>query len=128
MWGGGAPAGAAGEPGFRHQHGQQNENGPTPEVLPGLRFLVAEGPLRCFGVGELLRGLPPSGGTGCLIFGESATEERPDGLLALVGYEPVALEQLVRHASRPVSQLLGELSELELAGKVTRVPGGYIRK
>lgn len=58
---------------------------------------------------------------------ESTTEDKPDGLLALVGYEPVALEQLVQHAARPVSQLLGELSELELAGKVTRVPGGYIR-
>jgi DNA processing protein len=58
---------------------------------------------------------------------EPAAPENPAGLLALVGYEPVALEQLVQHASRPVSQLLGELSELELAGKVTRVPGGYIR-
>lgn len=58
---------------------------------------------------------------------EAAAPETTGGLLALVGFEPVPLDQLVQHASRPVAQLLGELSELELAGKVTRVPGGYVR-
>lgn len=48
-------------------------------------------------------------------------------LLALVGYEAVGLDELVRCSARPVAQVLGELSALELAGQVARTAGGYIR-
>lgn len=48
-------------------------------------------------------------------------------LLALVGYEVVALDELVRCSNRPVAQVLSELSALELAGQVARTAGGYIR-
>lgn len=50
-----------------------------------------------------------------------------DWLLALLGYEVIALDELVRCSARPVSQVLGALSSLELAGRVERTAGGYIR-
>jgi DNA processing protein len=48
-------------------------------------------------------------------------------LLNLVGFELTSLDELVRLSARPVAQVLGELSALELIGKVARTPGGYIR-
>lgn len=48
-------------------------------------------------------------------------------LLALVGFEAVALDELVMLSARPVAQVRAELSALELAGQVTRTAGGYIR-
>lgn len=53
----------------------------------------------------------------------------PDGswLLTLVGFEVVALDELAQRSSRPVAQVLAELSTLELTGQVVRTAGGYIR-
>lgn len=48
-------------------------------------------------------------------------------LLGLVGFEVVALDELVKCSGRPVAQVLAELSALELKGSVMRVSGGYIR-
>lgn len=48
-------------------------------------------------------------------------------LLALVGFEAVTLDELVHRSGRPVAQVLGELSFLELGGQVARMAGGYIR-
>jgi DNA processing protein len=48
-------------------------------------------------------------------------------LLPLVGFEVISLDTLVQRSARPVSQVLGELSALELAGQVALVAGGYIR-
>jgi DNA processing protein len=48
-------------------------------------------------------------------------------LLVLVGFEVVALDELVQRSARPVAQVLGELSALELSGQVARTAGGYIR-
>lgn len=48
-------------------------------------------------------------------------------LLRLVGYEQVSLEELARVSGRATPDLLSGLSELEIAGKISRTPGGYIR-
>jgi len=48
-------------------------------------------------------------------------------LLGFVGFEMVTLDELVHRSARPVAQVLGELSVLELGGQVTRMAGGYIR-
>jgi DNA processing protein len=50
-----------------------------------------------------------------------------DWVFALVGYEATALDELVRISARPVAQVLGALSALELEGRVARTAGGYIR-
>jgi DNA processing protein len=48
-------------------------------------------------------------------------------LLTLVGFEAVTLDELAQRSSRPVAQVLAELSTLELTGQVARIAGGYIR-
>ena len=48
-------------------------------------------------------------------------------LSALVGFEVVSLNELVRCSARPVAQVLEELSALELTGQIARIAGGYIR-
>jgi DNA processing protein len=48
-------------------------------------------------------------------------------LLTLIGFEVVALDELAQRSSRPVAQVLAELSALELTGQVARTAGGYIR-
>jgi len=90
----------------------------------GCLKLLRDGAQMVEGAGEILEAL---GAAWSAPAPEPDVSERPEGLLALVGLEPVSLDVLVQHASRPVTQLLVELSELELAGKVARVPGGYIR-
>ena len=48
-------------------------------------------------------------------------------LLTLVGFEAVALDELVKYSGRPAAQVLAELSALELSGLVVRTAGGFIR-
>jgi DNA processing protein len=48
-------------------------------------------------------------------------------LLKLVGFEVTRLDDLVARSARSVAEVSSELSSLELAGKVERIPGGYIR-
>ena len=59
-------------------------------------------------------------------------DEAPGGgeerdLLDHIGYEDTALEDLIRLADCPASEVLGQLSALEIAGKIARTAGGYIR-
>jgi predicted Rossmann fold nucleotide-binding protein DprA/Smf involved in DNA uptake len=44
-----------------------------------------------------------------------------------VGFEVITLDELVRRSAKPVAQVLGELSALELSGQIARTAGGYIR-
>ena len=48
-------------------------------------------------------------------------------LAALVGCEAVSVDELVQASERPVAEVIASLSQLELAGVVTRCAGGYIR-
>ena len=48
-------------------------------------------------------------------------------LLPLLGYEAITLDELVAGTARPAAQLLAELSNLEVAGRVQRLSSGYIR-
>ncbi|GAB5452968.1 MAG: DNA-processing protein DprA [Halioglobus sp.] len=48
-------------------------------------------------------------------------------LLGHLGYEAVALDELLQHSGLTTEEALRELSRLEVAGHVSRVPGGYIR-
>ena len=56
---------------------------------------------------------------------EAMSEER--WLLQLVGFEAVTLDELVGRSGKPASQVVAALSMLELAGRVARTAGGYIR-
>jgi DNA processing protein len=58
---------------------------------------------------------------------EKRAPPKQSALLALIGFEPVTLDELVRLSGQPVAQVLGELSGLELSGQLMRTAGGYIR-
>jgi DNA processing protein len=48
-------------------------------------------------------------------------------LLDNVGFETTAIDVVVQLSRQPVERVIGELLELELAGWITSVPGGYVR-
>ena len=48
-------------------------------------------------------------------------------LLDNVGYEPTAIDVIVGRSGEPVDKVICELLELELAGWISSVPGGYVR-
>ena len=48
-------------------------------------------------------------------------------LLDNVGYEPTAIDVIVDRSGEPVDKVICELLELELAGWISSVPGGYVR-
>ena len=48
-------------------------------------------------------------------------------MLDNVGYEATPVDVIVQQSGRPVDAVLCELLELEMAGWITTVPGGYVR-
>lgn len=47
-------------------------------------------------------------------------------IFAMIGYEAVAVDELVRQSSLPVARVMAALSALELEGRIARCTGGYI--
>ena len=47
-------------------------------------------------------------------------------ILAMIGYEVVAIDELVRQSELPVAAVMAALSALELEGQIARCAGGYI--
>jgi len=52
----------------------------------------------------------------------------PDALLIAMGYEPVEMDQLQARTGWPTARLSARLLELELAGDVSRLPGGRYQR
>ncbi len=50
------------------------------------------------------------------------------GLLTLLGHEPVGLDALQARCGFPTAQLQAELLDMELAGQVERLPGGLFQR
>lgn len=57
-----------------------------------------------------------------------AAEATPDQrcIDAMVGYEAIAVDELVRQSSLPVTRVVAALASLELIARVSRCSGGYI--
>ncbi len=54
--------------------------------------------------------------------------EGEDTLLDELGHSPATLDALVSRTGRPASELFAELTQLELEGRVERLPGGLLRR
>jgi len=50
------------------------------------------------------------------------------GLLDAMGHEPVTLDALVARTGYPTAELNGKLLDLELDGRVARLPGGLFQQ
>jgi DNA processing protein len=48
-------------------------------------------------------------------------------VLANVEYEVTSVDVVAERAGQPVPEVVGKLLELELAGWIAAVPGGYVR-
>jgi DNA processing protein len=55
-------------------------------------------------------------------------DDAPDGLLAQMGHDPVSLDALGTRTGRSAADLQVELLELELDGRVARLPGGLFQR
>lgn len=101
------------------------------DVGRGCLQLIRDGAKMVCSVDDILEELGPmyavQHGGGVAVSHATPATAQESWLLACVGFEAVALDVLVRSSARPVAEVLGELSELELAGKVARTAGGYIR-
>ena len=47
-------------------------------------------------------------------------------IFAMIGYEAIAVDELVRQSGLPVARVMAALSALELEGRIARCAGGYI--
>jgi len=54
--------------------------------------------------------------------------DRPDPLLDALGHDPVTLDSLQARTGWPTAELLARLLELELDGRVARLPGGLFQR
>jgi DNA processing protein len=73
--------------------------------------------------------MPPSPLPASAAVGEDpATNGAADKFLAAMGYEPVDLDQLQSRTGWPAAQLSARLLDLELEGRVARLPGGRYQR
>jgi DNA processing protein len=56
------------------------------------------------------------------------TAAADQGLLAQMGHDPIGLDALQARCGLTTSQLQAQLLELELAGRVARLPGGLFQR
>ena len=70
-------------------------------------------------------GLPQEGVNGP---GAAASDETEDPVLAALGYDPMGLDALIARTGMDASTLQVALLELELDGRVARLPGGLFQR
>lgn len=74
------------------------------------------------------RRLPMPGAPDQTAASSSPVSEEGDPLLDALGHDPVTLDSLQARTGWPTSELLGRLLELELDGRVARLPGGLFQR
>jgi len=72
--------------------------------------------------------LPPASGRDEPGDGEKASEPPESALLAALGFDPVSIDALVARTGIAPSDLQAGLLELELDGRVARLPGGLFQR
>ncbi|WP_077036878.1 DNA-processing protein DprA [Pelomonas sp. KK5] len=95
----------------------------------GCHALIQQGAKLVATVEDVLEELPATAGAAPpapQADGAPAVESNP--LLALMGYDPVSLDELVNRSGRSAAELSGELLELELAGSVARLAGQLFQR
>ena len=59
---------------------------------------------------------------------DASGSDRPDPVLAALGFDPVGLDELVARTGMGAAELSARLLELELAGRIARLPGQMFRR
>ena len=100
----------------------------------GCHALIRQGAKLVESTQDILEELPAlAGDTGSSATATRATAETPepdqeDGLLAQMGYAPVSLDALCARTGHDAAHLQAALLELELMGRVGRLPGGLFQR
>ena len=89
------------------------------DVLEELRLPAGDQtPAATEGTGDSRSGAPP----------EDGVDRDGSGLLQALGYDPQSVDALVARTGRDAASLQVELLELELDGRVARLPGGLFQR
>jgi DNA processing protein len=59
---------------------------------------------------------------------EPAETEAGDPLLAAMGYDPASIDALMERVDLPADQLMLRITELEIEGIITALPGGKYQR
>ena len=103
---------------------------PLHAVGRGCLQLLRDGAKMVEGVEHILEELGPLYSLHRERAANDAAQPGPDddfSLLDLIGCDPVDLDSLVRLSGLPATEVMRELTGLELAGQVARLPGGFVR-
>jgi DNA processing protein len=97
----------------------------------GCLQLLGDGAKLVSGIEDILEELGPLYALACPTADAEEVSEKTrgvnKGLLGLIGFEAVSLEDILQDTALPVSEVLAALTQLELEKKVIRVDGGYVR-
>ncbi len=94
----------------------------------GCHWLIKEGAKLVDCVDDIAGEIAAQESAGPLPGDAAGIKECDDPLLAALGHSPATLDVLSRRTGAPASLLASELTKLELAGRVERLPGGLFRQ
>jgi DNA processing protein len=94
----------------------------------GCHALIKQGAKLIESVQDILDELPGLGNAAPVPQAIVTTDAPSDPLLDAIGFDPVGLDEIVARTGWPAAQLQARLLELELAGRVARMPGQLFQR
>jgi DNA processing protein len=94
----------------------------------GCHALIKQGAKLVESVEDIVDELPSLGATPQSMVASANDDAPSDPLLDAIGFDPVGLDELTARTGWPAAQLQARLLELELAGRVARMPGQLFQR
>jgi DNA processing protein len=99
----------------------------------GCHALIKQGAKLVDSAADILDELPPLRGTGAVTArissrNQAAAPAGKDPLLDALGFDPIGLDELIARTGQSAAELSARLLDLELAGRVARLPGQQFQR